>query len=747
MRPTRRYVALVFFILFSLGCKTITDFGNFPEPLPDNPSTVTPSSVSITEIPTPRYVVGDTVTSRKDGAVLVYVPAGKFMMGGKIEDALDECGKFRSECTPSDFEDEQPAHEVDLSAFWLDQTEVTNAMYEKCVDAGICEIADFLENKSYTHPNYFGNPEYANYPFLNGNWKYAKTYCEWAGRRLPTEAEWEKAARGPNATIYPWGNEFDGAALNFCDGNCPVDTADTNYDDGYGDVSPVGSYPQGKSFYGALDMAGNVREWVSDWYDPAYYSISPLKDPTGPETGTFRVMRGGSWVNWGDEARTTRRYADVAGQHYTSVGFRCAVSEEDFVIDDSAPAAPNLPIKTMLSEQDGATLVYVPAGEFLMGSTEAQINAIMDECNQGEYTNYCAPEYFVDELPQRSVSLDAFWIDQTEVTNAQYNACVAAGACPELFDNESNFAAQSVQNFPVIFVQEASAAEAYCAWAGRRLPTEAEWEKAARGTDGRIYPWGNQAPNDSLLNFNMNTGGAYGTSEAGYYPNGASPYGAYDMAGGVQEWVADWYDPNFYSTAPLSNPFNSEPAERNIDVPFPNHVLRGGGTQTPVYWVRSADRVYTYSGDAYFYADVGFRCAMSDSSSGQPSPSGVNHGQSCESGVTLTSTETKNGLELTVCSLGEEYTIPGLAKGSYSLGPNNKFFIYATNGGDIYAARVGDVILHVLGNVKDFYIIQRGEIPKYRFLFNEANPYEVTIEVVTSGERRIFSIPKYIAAP
>lgn len=198
-------------------------------------------------------------------------------------------------------------------------------MYIRCVAAGACKEPDNMS--SLTHPSYYGNPVFDEYPVLYVDWNMASAYCSWVNRRLPSEAEWEKAARGPNGNIYPWGNTFDGTHVNYCDANCPYDWADVSFNDGYVDVAPVGSYPLGKSFYGVWDMAGNVWEWVNDKYSETYYQNSPLINPLGPNSGQYRVLRGGSFDNYAEfSVRSSDRSRYISSYAYFNLGFRCASS-------------------------------------------------------------------------------------------------------------------------------------------------------------------------------------------------------------------------------------------------------------------------------------------------------------------------------------------------------------------------------------------------------------------------------------
>lgn len=266
---------------------------------PSQSSPTSESSTTPTVARTPEPQTGDIRTVMRGTAEVeqVYVPAGSFLMGS-------EEGPY----------DEQPIHEVALNGFWLDRTEVTNAQYAHCVADKECKPPN--DNSSYFRDNYYSNDDFGDYPVIHVTWSDAQAFCIWAGGKLPTEAQWEYGARGPKNLTYSWGNNVPTCELaNYLGkaGGC------------VGNTSEVGIFSNGASWVGALDMTGNVWEWVNDWYQDNYYTISPSTNPLGPESGSYRVMRGGSWDFEQHAIRASFRnilnYPWFAGYN---VGFRCA---------------------------------------------------------------------------------------------------------------------------------------------------------------------------------------------------------------------------------------------------------------------------------------------------------------------------------------------------------------------------------------------------------------------------------------
>ena len=298
---------------------------------PETETTTTEMQVPPTaeaSLPEPTVTLGvGSAMAGLDGMQLMYVPAGELDMGGS-----DHLLQKLKEDIPwvelgFDISDSEPSHQVYLDAYWIDQTEVTMAQYQKCVVAGVCvEPAPPGEYNAEQFWPMYEDPAFADYPIVYVNWDMANAYCGWAGRRLPTEAEWEKAARGEDGLMYPWGNEKpNNDYVNFGYANSDVDR--TIYEQG---ISPVDAFPLGASPYSVLDLAGNVSEWVRDFYDPSYYLESPENNPTGPDSGIEHVIRGQSFLsNYsnGEYLITIRSHGPQA-YYWGNLGFRCALSVE-----------------------------------------------------------------------------------------------------------------------------------------------------------------------------------------------------------------------------------------------------------------------------------------------------------------------------------------------------------------------------------------------------------------------------------
>lgn len=289
-RNKRKYIYIIIGIIvivvltLSNLFQTIKSLIGVPEPN----ATVTITNIPVstptkTLTPTPT-VLPSTMTDSK-GVQMVLVQEGVFTMGSDNGDS-----------------DEQPAHQVLLDAYYIDKHEVTNTLYRVCVAAGKCALPTKTEK--------YNDPQYEQHPVVYVNWDMAKTYCEWRAARLPSEAEWEKAARGTDSRTYPWGEEIDETYANYKSGN--------------GNTVAVGSYPKGISPYGAYDMAGNVWEWVADWYDANYYEASLMSSPFGPDISQSRVLRGGSWNVDSNFLRTTDRNWYFPNYSSYTFGFRCS---------------------------------------------------------------------------------------------------------------------------------------------------------------------------------------------------------------------------------------------------------------------------------------------------------------------------------------------------------------------------------------------------------------------------------------
>lgn len=240
---------------------------------------------------------------------MVVMAGGSFMMGCNVENNAD------TGCPES----ELPYHEVVLSPYLIDRFLVTNAQYQECVEAGACEAP--RSEASRTRESYYSNPEFALYPVIFVAYDDAKGFCEWDGKRLPTEAEWEMAARSATDTLYPWGNEAPDCSLANSYNNANLSPC-------AGDTTMVGSYQAGSTADGVMDMAGNVWEWVADFYSVDYYANSPLENPQGPESGVENVVRGSGWTGKWRTLKNNNRAYDLPFYNGNDLGFRCAMDGE-----------------------------------------------------------------------------------------------------------------------------------------------------------------------------------------------------------------------------------------------------------------------------------------------------------------------------------------------------------------------------------------------------------------------------------
>ncbi|HUI89319.1 MAG TPA: SUMF1/EgtB/PvdO family nonheme iron enzyme [Anaerolineales bacterium] len=285
----KRLIVMTFVTVLLSGCARSTT----PTPVPTQTSVPTATPVKIN----PPSVQQGASYLYADGTTLVAVPSGSFTMG-------DPKGK------------DNPQHQVTVGNFWIYSTMVTNTQYKFCFDVGYCTAPDESDNPD------FGDPLIGNEPVVGVTYDQAASYCKFVNARLPTEAEWEKAARGPNGNVYPWGNDKPTCELlNF--GRCVRE------------LTPVNQYPTGRSYYGAFDMEGNALEWVADWYGANYYGASPSNDPLGPENGDQRVIRSAAFDTDAYLLDSARRSSADPATHTNELSFRCAV--DDYALTYFAP--------------------------------------------------------------------------------------------------------------------------------------------------------------------------------------------------------------------------------------------------------------------------------------------------------------------------------------------------------------------------------------------------------------------------
>ena len=543
---------------------------------------------------------------------MVEIPAGEFSMGSPS-------------WTRGNWND-QRSHKVALDTFSIDRYEITNAQFKEFVETtghrteaekegwSTVLAEPTLETTRVKGANWqrpegkdsVFSSDRALHPVVSISWKDANAYCEWKGKRLPTEAEWEYATRASTTTPYWWGDRGEKLVGNFADqtfvevfpwekifeASEPGDWSVQNYQDSYVRTAPVGSFEPNP--WGLYDMSGNVWEWVADWDHPGYDPKSEHRNPAGPPSGGQKIIRGGSWKDSIIAQRSASRAMHGPLTQSPIIGFRCA---QDIVVTadttlSSAPAEPlQLSTKSKpIAETQGHTppdqeipeeMSFVPSGKFWMGSYEGVGRS--------------------DEHPRHQVYLDAFVIDQFEVTVVHYAEFVGATgvAQPEEWDDTT---ISTYPRKPVVGVSW-DEAQTYCQWKGKRLPTEAEWEKAAGGPDGQLFPWGDEAPHAEVVNRTVSyTDDLYREQldVVGTYEDGKSPYGLYDMAGNADEWVADWYDANYYQKLIDNNPTGPERGTKK--------VVRSGSSLLKSRYLRSAKRSGVLPAEHLY---TGFRCAQS----------------------------------------------------------------------------------------------------------------------------------------
>ncbi len=451
----------------------------------------------------------------------ITVAAGEFTMGSDARDAAPP------------FANERPRQRIGLNGFRISRTPITQAQYQQFVIA-----------TGHPAPGHWrgGRPAAGtdDHPVTYVTWNDAQAFCDWSGVRLPSEAEWEKAGRSDDGRWWPWGDTLPDASHGHFNGQAQgVAPAAQS-------VMPVGRFPSGASPYGALDMAGNVWEWTNSLYRPYPYRADDGRED--PAQNGLRVVRGGSYNHDLRQIRCAARDGMAAGVRDVYIGFRVVANER----------APALKLDW----------VQVPAGDFWMGSDAAPRSSAV----------------LPSEMPQHRIALPVFQLAQTPVTNTEYAEFVqAAGQAAPAHWFDGALPA-NLHRHPVTHVDWHDA-QAFCRWAGVRLPTEAEWEKAARGgsmmnTTALVYPWGDAPPDATRLNYRR-AGKRAMTTPVDQYPLGASASGALDMAGNVWEWVSSAYAPY---------PYRPDDGREDPTMHV-QRVLRGGSFASPgARFVRCAMR-------------------------------------------------------------------------------------------------------------------------------------------------------------
>ena len=468
---------------------------------------------------------------------------------------------------------EHPRHWVELDAFAIDRTEVPRAAYLACVEAKRCAPLEMPEGAP--------PPDDAE-PVTGVRWQDAQDYCTWAGKRLPTEAQWEYAARSAGRDqTHPWGNELASCQRAW------MTQAKAGCDQLR--VAKPCAIQAGASAQGVCDLIGNVWEWTADWYAP--YRPDAAWNPSGPEKGLARVARGGSWLEFKQSARAAARGPRMPETRAADLGFRCVLP-----LTTAAAAAPAP--STTAARIAGDSAAWPPeSSPHVDAATGLRYIWLAD----GTFHFGCEPRdphCFADEKPGSQEAVHGFWLAERDVTIATYERCIDAGICGASDAGGScNARVPDHAEHPVNCVNWYQA-ELFCTWAGARLPSAIEWEYAAKGGEGRIHPWGDDAVSQERVNFcdkrcaelhpdwmwpdKTQDDGWEATSPVGLFPAGASRQGLLDMVGNAAQWT-------------------STPSG------LPARHVRGGGWDLYARYLRNSAR--TSLPPSHWFDNVTIRCA------------------------------------------------------------------------------------------------------------------------------------------
>ena len=452
----------------------------------------------------------------------VEIPSGEFLMGSNPIEPI------------TSYPDESPQHQIDLEDFFVSAKPITNSQYEK-----------FVNSTGHKKPGHWIGgvvpPLKKEHPVTYIDWEDANAFATWCGATLPSEAQWEKSARGNDGRLFPWGDE-------------EPTKEHANFGNSIGDTTEVGIYKTGASSFGVLDLAGNVWEWTSSIHEDYPYNSKDGRENVN--AWGARVVRGGNYLNAAKNIRCADRHSIYPTARDIYIGFRVATKDLSAIKKDC---------------EIDFEWRKIPAGKFLMGSEHTQSSTELPDPEYFGVSKHGAnrPADFDNELPQHKLFLDRYQISKTPVTNSQYEIFTKATNYPVPGHWPEGVVTPEIANHPVVYVDWADV-QAFCKWAGTTLPTEPQWERAARGRDGRIWPWGNFPPTKELAIYGQadKTGR---TKPVGTYPAGASPEGLLDVAGNVWEMVGSAYRPY---------PYKGSDGREKLDLPE-EYVLRGGSFYSP----------------------------------------------------------------------------------------------------------------------------------------------------------------------